>query len=211
MKAITRNIDRIKKISLLVLFSTMAIFGFSQTDAKKQDSTVMFSTKMHAKIVRYMIIDKDTIPIYQIDEVVVRPLADSSEMERFKKLRRNIIAVLPYAKLAAFKLQLMEDNLAKIESKRDRKKYIKQSEKAIKEEFMKELQNLTMSQGKLLLKLIHRETGKTTWEIMNNLFWWFRNHFLAGNGKIDNTSMKETFDPVYDWEVDFIIKKLELE
>jgi len=207
-----RNFSNINRIGGFLLLCTMAFCVNAQIDnGEKQDSTVMFRTKMKAKIVRYMIIDKDTIPIYQIDEVVVRPLADSSEMERFKKLRRNIIAVLPYAKLAAFKLQLMEDNLAKIESKRDRKKYIKQSEKAIKEEFMKELQNLTMSQGKLLLKLIHRETGKTTWEIMNNYSGGLETIFWQAMAKSYNTSMKETFDPVYDWEVDFIIKKLELE
>lgn len=207
-----RNFNNINKIALLLLLSTMAFCVNAQTeDTEKQDSTVMFRTKMKAKIVRYMVIDKDTIPIYQIDEVVVRPLADSAEMERFKKLRRNIIKVLPFAKLAAFKLQLMEDNLAKIDSKRDRKKYIKQSEKAIKEEFMKELQNLTMSQGKLLLKLIHRETGKTTWDIMKNYSGGLETIFWQAIAKTYNTSMKETFDPVYDWEVDFIIKKLELE
>ncbi len=206
------NIMHIVK-NTLILFALFAIsFGlFAQNSDQIKDSTEMFRTKTNYKILYYMVVDKDSIPIYQIDEVVVRPLTDSDEMERFKKLRRNIIKVMPYAKLAAFKLQLMEDNLAKIEKKKDRKKYIKQSEKAIKEEFMKELQNLTMSQGKLLLKLIHRETGKTTFDIMSNYSGGLETVFWQAMAKTYNTSMKETFDPVNDWEIDFIIKKLELE
>lgn len=198
---------------LALIFGFMMTTTYAQTDSTQNatDELVLFQSKTKKKIVSYLVIDGDSIPLYQLDEVVVRPLADSGEMERFKKLRRNIKAVLPYAKLAAFKLQLMEDNLKKIEKKRDRKRYINQSEKSIKEEFMKELQNLTMSQGKLLLKLIHRETGKTTYEIMNNYGGGLETIFWQAVAKTYHANMKETFDPVYDWEIDFIIKKLELE
>jgi len=202
---------KIKIIMYLVLFFSFNTLLTAQRDSLKRDSTTMYKSRMNVKILYYMVIDNDSIPIYQLDEVVIKPLADSAELARFTKLRRNIIATLPYAKLAAFKLQLMEDNLAKITNKRDKKKYIKQSEKSIKEDFMKELQNLTMSQGKLLLKLIHRETGKTTWDIMRNYSGGLETIFWQAMAKTYNTSMKETFDPVHDWEIDFIIKKLELE
>ena len=108
----------------------------------QKDSLVLFQPRTKKKIISYIIVDGDSIPIYQLEQVLVRPLADSTEMARFTKLRRNIKVVLPYAKLAAFKLQLMEDNLRKIEKKKDRRRYVKQVEKSIKKEFMKELQNL---------------------------------------------------------------------
>ncbi len=195
---------------LLSLFLAANVLP-AAVDSLRRDSLVLFQPKTKKKVISYLVVDGDSIPVYQLEEVVVRPLADSTEMARFTKLRRNIKVVLPYAKLAAFKLQLMEDNLKKIKKKRDRKRYVKQVEKAIKKEFMRELQNLTMSQGKLLLKLIHREPGKTTWEIMTNYSGGLETLFWQAIAKTYNTSMKETFDPAHDWEIDFIIRKLELE
>jgi len=207
---------QIIKLTLIIGFISMSSHSSAQSDSApaiefQKDSLVLFQPRTKKKIISYIVVDGDSIPIYQLEQVLVRPLADSTEMARFTKLRRNIKVVLPYAKLAAFKLQLMEDNLRKIEKKKDRRRYVKQVEKSIKKEFMKELQNLTMSQGKLLLKLIHRETGKTTWDIMTNYSGGIETLFWQAMAKTYNTSMKETFDPAHDWEIDFIIKKLELE
>lgn len=198
---------------LFVLAFTITANVKAQDSAANNDETlVMYKTKSKKKIVGYMLIDGDSIPLYQIEQVLITPIAlDSASMAAFTKLRRNIKVVLPYAKLAAFKLQLMEDNLKNMTSKKQRKKYTKEVEKSIKEEFMKELQNLTMSQGKLLLKLIHRETGKTTWDIMSNYSGGLETIFWQAMAKTYNTSMKETFDPARDWQIDFIIRKLELE
>lgn len=191
-----------------VVLMIISVTSFSQTG---QDSFMEFKPKAKKKVISFLVLDGDSIPIYQIDQVVIKPLKDSQAMYDFKKLRRNIIKVLPYAKLAAFKLQLMEDNLKKIEKKRDKKKYMKQVEKEIKKEFMKEMRNLTMSQGKLLLKLIHRETGKTTWEIMGNYSNNLDKFFWQAIAKTYNSSMKVKYDPQRDYQIDFIIRKLELE
>lgn len=159
----------------------------------------------------YEIVEGDTIPIYLFNDIYLSSLKSQEEIDRYKKLVRNVKVALPYAKLAAFRLQMMEDNLQMIKSEKARKKYIKQCEKSIKEEFMNDLKNLTVSQGKLLLKLIHRETGKTTWDILSTyqgslgpIFW---NAMAAMYG----ASTKDTFDPIVDREIEQIIRKLELE
>ena len=203
-----------KSLVIVLLLLSSGAFA-QQTDSMvdyTNESLEMFKPKSKKKIVGYMVVDGDSIPIYQIEQVLIQPITtDSASMAEFIKLRRNIKVVLPYAKLAAFKLQLMEDNLKNMTSARQKKKYTKEVEKSIKEEFMKDLQNLTMSQGKLLLKLIHRETGKTTWEIMSNYSGGLETLFWQAMAKTYNTSMKETFDPARDWQIDFIIRNLELE
>jgi len=178
-----------------------------------KDTTVVGTKSKERNAVRigYEVVDGDTIPVYLFNDVYMKSLKTPEEIKRYKKLVRDIKVALPYAKLAAFRLQMMEDNLSMIKSEKARKKYVKQCEKAIKEEFMNDLKNLTVTQGKLLLKLIHRETGKTTWDILSTyqgnlgpIFW---NTMAAMYG----ATTKETFDPVVDKEIDEIIRKLELE
>lgn len=167
--------------------------------------------KRDAVRIGYEIVDGDTIPVYLFNNVYLSSLKTQDEINHYKKMVRNIKVALPYAKLAAFRLQMMEDNLSMIKSKRARKKYINQCEKSIKEEFMNDLKNLTMSQGKLLLKLIHRETGKTTWDILTSYQGKLEPIFWSTIANMYGANTKETYDPVLDKEIEDIIKKLELE
>lgn len=179
-----------------------------------KDTLVLKKPQTKGKRVMKMgfeVVDGDTIPIFLFDEVYLKTLPTEEEQKRYKKLVRDVKIALPYAKLAAFRLQMMEDNLSMMKSSRAKKKYINQCEKAIKEEFMNDLKNLTISQGKLLLKLIHRETGKTTYEILSKyqgklepLFW---NSMAAMYG----ASTKDSYDVILDYQIEEIIKKLEIE
>lgn len=162
-------------------------------------------------IVRLEVIDGDTVAIYTFDEVLIKSLADPEAEKRYLRLVRDIKKTLPYAKAAAYRLQLMEDNLRLIKSERDRKAYVKKTEKAIKQEFMAELKNLTMNQGRLLIKLIHRETGKTSFELLNKYTNPFTSIFWQGMAKVYGTSLKEGFDPMEQYQIEYIIKSLELE
>src|SRR5688500_16224745 len=115
---------------------------------------------VHAQdIVRFEVIDGDTFPIYVFDEVILKELRDTVEEKKYLRLVRDIKVTLPYAKLAAFRLQVMDDNLRMLKTERERKKYARKTEKAVKEQFLEDLKKLTINQGKLLIKLIHRETG----------------------------------------------------
>lgn len=208
------NTSLAKPFHLSSLDSTKPLTAKMDTFAQVSNDTVVANTKSkerNAVRIGYEVIDGDTIPVFLYNDVYLQSLKTPEEIKRYKKLVRDIKVALPYAKLAAFRLQMMEDNLSMIKSGRARKKYVKQCEKAIKEEFMNDLKNLTVTQGKLLLKLIHRETGKTTWDILSTyqgnlgpIFW---NTMAAMYG----ATTKETFDPVIDREIDEIIRKLELE
>ena len=147
----------------------------------------------------------------RMDSVLVSGDANSESIRQYRLLKNRVIKTMPYAKMAAFKIQAMEDKLSTIKGRRARKKYIKQCEKSIKNMYTEQLKKLSINEGKVLMKLLNRETGKTTWEIMRNyrgtteaLFWQTFGSFWGHN-------MKVQFDPVIDYQIENIIKVERLE
>ncbi len=186
---------------LILLF---ALLGFEY--AMAQDTT-----KRRTRLVRYEIVDGDTIPVYTFDEVILRDLRDPDAYQKYLRLVRNVKRTLPYAKLVAFKIQMIEDNLNQLKTKRAKDKYIKLHEKALKEDFTKQLENLSITQGLLLMKLVHRETGKTTYEILKHYRGTPRALMWQTFAKIYGSNTKDTYDPVEDYQIEHIIRSLEIE
>ncbi len=170
-----------------------------------------FQTLKAQTIVRFEVVDGDTLPVYVFDEVILNELKDPEAEKRYLRLVRDIKVTLPYAKLAAFRLQVMDDNLRTLKTEKERKKYARKTEKAVKEQFLEDLKKLTISQGKLLIKLIHRETGKTSYEILDEYTNPFTSIFYQTMAKMYGTTLKTTFDPVELYQVEYIIKSLGLE
>ncbi len=162
------------------------------------------------KIIRYEYVDGDSLPVYEFSETVYSELADPEARKRYLRLVYNLKKVFPYAKMAAFRLQLMEDNLRQLKGK-EGKKYLKASEKAFKEEFTDFLKKMPRSQGILLTKLIYRETGKTTYQILDEFTGKFETILWNTTAKVFGGDLKDTFDPMEDYQIEHIIKSLKLE
>jgi hypothetical protein len=180
------------------------------TDSTKNDSNI----RRDRYIVRigYDIEGDDTIPVYLLNRFVKTHESLSKEdKDAYIKLVRYVKKALPYAKLAAFRLQMMEDNLNLLTTDKARKKYIKECEKSVKKQFMDDLKNFYVEEGRILLKLIHRETGKTTWDIMKNYRGTFETIFWQAMAKSYDANMKTTYDPVIDYQIEEIIKTLEID
>ncbi|PCJ63540.1 MAG: hypothetical protein COA58_16305 [Bacteroidetes bacterium] len=164
-----------------------------------------------AMILRKVYMDGDTFYVYSFDEFILKEFNSKDEKEAYLKLVRNVKKVMPYAKLAAFRLQMMEDNLNQLSSKKAKKKYIKATEDAIKVEFIAQLKKLSSSQGKLLIKLIHRETGNTTYEILKKYRGSASTMFYGMWAKMYNADIDTKFDPIEDYQIEHIIKNAKLE
>lgn len=125
------------------------------------------------------VLDGDTIPLVNletVDIVTTGIFKNRRQYEQWTRLKYNVRKVYPYAILASSKLKEYDKTLAGIQDKHLKKAFIKQCERDLKLEFEEELKGLTYSQGKLLMKLIDRETGKTTYEIVKQM----RGGFQAG-------------------------------
>jgi hypothetical protein len=103
--------------------------------------------------------------------------------------------VYPYAKLAAERLTELNDSLAYIKKNRHRKKYTKKVQKYIEGEFSEELKKLTRTEGQILVKLIYRQTGKTTFDLVKELRSGWRAFWYSTTAKMFKISLKEEFKP----------------
>ncbi|MBR0073703.1 MAG: DUF4294 domain-containing protein [Bacteroidales bacterium] len=151
-------------------------------------------------VCRAVILDGDTIPNITLNEVVVRRyvyMLSPEEIKKNKKLIRNVKITLPYAKTAKRKLDSYEKQMAGMPESQ-RKAMMKKAEKEIEAEFGADLKKLTFSQGHVLIKLVDRETGNTSYELVRELRGKFRAFFYQTFAKIFGYNLKEKFDPKHN-------------
>jgi hypothetical protein len=149
---------------------------------------------------------KDTMQ-YDIPAFISEAKRDPDYQKKYEKLKRDVLKVLPYAKMAAFRFQMMEQNLQMLPTEKARKEYLKRTEESIKDQFMDDLVNLTISQGKILIKLIHRETGKDAYTLLKSYRGNITAWYWQGLAKVFTTDLKTEFNPVEDWQIEQIIKE----
>ena len=160
-----------------------------------------------------IVIGNDTMPHITLKKIIVigqRPSTSKKEFDRYNKLVRNILKVYPYARLAAQKLKEYDDILVQIPDNNEQKRIMKLAEKEIRKDFQKEIEDLTFSQGIILLKLVDRETSKTTYQIVDELRGSLRAFFYQAIAKLFKYDLKAKYDPKgKDKEIEEIILMLE--
>jgi len=163
-------------------------------------------------VVEYIIIEGDSIPriAIDLDEVLVLPelnFKNREERIRYIVLRRKTLKVYPYAKLAADRLESLKDRLSKLKRKREKKRYAKVIQKYIEDEFSAELKKLTKTEGQILVKLIHRQTGTTTFDLIKELRSGWRAFWFNNTAKVFDISLKKEFSPI-DEKEDYLIEDI---
>ena len=155
-------------------------------------------------------IEGDSIPKTQIDldEVILLhklEFTSKEERRRYLILRRKTIKVYPYAKLAAERLETMYKRLEAIEKKRLKRRYTRRMQKYIEGEFSDELKKLTRTEGQILIKLIHRQTGKTTFELIKELRTGWKAFWYNNTASLFDLSLKKKYDP-YNEKEDYLVE-----
>ncbi len=143
----------------------------------------------------------DTIPHIDLREIVIMPpmnFRSEREYLRYSRLVRNIKITLPYARLAASKLHEINAHLATLKTDKERKAFLKQSEKTLFDEFEKPLRKLTISQGRLLIKLIDRETGDTSYNLIKQYKGKFSAFFWQSLARLFGSNLKDEFEEAGD-------------
>jgi uncharacterized ubiquitin-like protein YukD len=142
--------------------------------------------------------DGDTIYISQLQQAVINPVTRKAATRDFRQYRRlvyNIKKVYPYAKLAGKKFAEVNAQLQTLNKSKDQREYIKQVEDEILKQYEEELKNLTVTQGRILIKLIDRETSFTSYEVVKELRGSFQAAFWQAIARIFGTNLKTEFDP----------------
>ena len=159
------------------------------------------------------LVTSDTMPLVHLPSVEISDATSAEALERlraYNKLKRDVKKAYPYAKLAAAKFEEMEQKMATIKNKRERKKYVKETEKMLKDQFTEELKNLTVNQGRILLKLIDRETGNTSYDVIKTMRGSFNAFLWQGFARFFGSNLKDEYDPEGEDEtIESIIQGIE--
>jgi len=188
-------------VSILVLFFLFCSITFAQST--------------DGYLVPAKIMDGDTIPFLILDEITVNPPKDIiteiiKNKPKFSKLIRDVKKVYPYAVIAGIKLKEYNDILANTPDEGERKKLMKQAEEDIRKQFTDDVKKMTFTQGKILLKLIYRQTGVTSYEIVKELRGALRAIFWQTLAKVFGADLKIEYDPANeDKAIEEIVKQIE--
>lgn len=160
--------------------------------------------------------DGEILPEIAIKEVTIigRPLNEPtrrSELRKYERLIYNLKKVYPYSLIVRQKLDEVNDKLTSLDSDKSRREYIKQFEKDIFAEFEGDVRNMTITQGRLLIKLIDRETQNTSYELIKDYRGGLSAAFWQGIARIFGTNLKDHYDPAgEDALIEAILMEIEM-
>lgn len=182
------------------LIIVILLLAVSVAKAQQGGGIVMFGT----------VYQGDTIPMQYLDVVTISgyvcPLSEA-EKRKYKKLIKNVKVVYPYAKQAGKLLDRYTIVLQQAKNDSQRKKIMKQAEKEIENKFGPSLKKLNRSQGKILIRLIDRETGSDSYALVKELRGSFRAVFYQTLGKLFGYNLRSKYDPENNSE-DRIIERI---
>lgn len=149
----------------------------SEEEKKKAYEKELDEIIANTNLLEMEVVNGDTLPIYTLPEFyhIDRKFSSSEDRFRYNKMQRIIKKVYPYATKASDLMEQIQQETHYMNKKRHEKKYLKTLEKELKVEFEDQLKNLTVSQGRVLIKLIERETGQS----MNNIIKDYKNPVSA--------------------------------
>lgn len=187
----------------LILLMSLVISNISnaQADANKYIDSLSIIVK-----------DGEIEGYIELPELLIN--YSKEEIERIRTmaiLERRVLRVYPYVLEASNNLSRINNELSKMDSEREKSKYIKEQRKILEEKFEKPLINLSKNDGKILIKLIHRQTGQTAFNLIKEYrsgwtaFW--SNQFA----KMYTLNLKNTFNPnetIEDFYLEYILEDL---
>lgn len=200
-------------VSVYSLFMVLFFLNNPTLHSQNHPATGFLSKPETGFLCQAIVVEGDTFPLVNLEPVYVTTdyvFKTRKQKEQWTRTKFNVKKVYPYAILAAAKLKEYDFVLQKIEDKQLRKAFLKACEKDLRAEFEDELKGLTVSQGKVLMKLIDRETNKTTYEIVKQLRGSFQAAMWQTVACLFGNSMKVEYDArVEDIMIERAVKLVE--
>lgn len=176
----------------LILFGSLAVLGKSSADA------LLPSHEMnYVDSVQLQIKDMDTFYLAHMHDIWVYPkmVFKNKKQERFYwKTVRDVKKTLPFAKMLSKEMAYADEQLAKIDDKKLRKKWWKAHERYLFRKYEQEFRGMTASQGQMLMKLMDRESDRTSYEIIKHYRGKASANFWQFIAKLFKNDLKEGYD-----------------
>ena len=195
-----------KFIGLFLLFC--CIMGVANAQTKpaaplqlgKNDTIKVYLTVDSGKMMPWIVTEEVKIR----DARIFKSQAD---LDNYRRLKYNVLKVLPYARYAGQRYRKLQRDLALTGDKHKQKELINDCETEIKGVFNKEVKDMTISQGEVLIKLIDRETGNTSYDLVKELKGGLDAFMLQSVARLFGHNLKETYDTEEDRDIESIIEK----
>ncbi|MCA0933749.1 DUF4294 domain-containing protein [Lutimonas saemankumensis] len=182
---------------ILVLLFLLPILLFSQNPKKKQSLEELYIIKN----------DSLTIPL---DEVIVldkREFSSDTERRYYYWYYKKVQKAYPFARIASDTLVEINKELEGIKSKRKRKKKVKEIQDFMEGEFAGQLKKLTRTEGRILIKLIYRQTGETMYDLIKEYRSGWKAFWYNSSAKMFRLSLKKEYKPKEE-ALDFIVEDI---
>lgn len=193
------------RIIKTILFLALFLSGFVVI-AQKQDNII-------ERIKNGTVLTGDTIPVYELKPVEVQARYSSKYRRRirhYNRLTRKVKKVYPYAKYLELTIDSIDSQLASFTTEAQRKAFIKQEEKLLFLRFESELKKMTVSEGIILVKLIDRQTGDTSYELIKELKGRITAFFWQGIALFFGNNLKANYDAEEeDRMIEDIVRRIE--
>lgn len=201
-----------KKLLLIALM--LSLVSICDAQVILQGDAIKDAERMkRADVVGAYVVGTDTILVVTHRPIVCMPpyvFVSRRQQEKYTKLVRNVKKVWPYAKIIKRVYAELVDSIAKIPTEEEKKAYVKSQEKKLRAQFENELVNLTISQGRILIKLVDRETGSTTYEVLKELKGGFSAFIFQGIARLFGSNLKSEYDALEeDKMIEDIIVRIE--
>lgn len=181
-------------ICISILFAGLTVYGQETTDV---DVAVVGAAMAPSAKLGEVVRDGDTIQYMELNTIYVYPpkvFKSKREQHKYTRLVYDVKKVLPIAKDANHMLIETYEYLQTLPTKQARQEHMKRVEAAIKAEYTPRMKKLTLRQGKLLIKLIHRQCNSSSYEIIQAFLGPFKAGFYQAFAWVYGASLKKEFD-----------------
>ncbi|PWA04094.1 DUF4294 domain-containing protein [Flavobacterium psychrotolerans] len=177
----------------------------------------LMSISVHAQVTQkdtikmgYDLKENDTIlsePILLDEIVIFKEKLDPESKKQFLLLQNRVYKTYPFARIASERLALLSNTMNKLQSNKEKRKYFKIVEDYMENEFTNQLKKLSRKQGQILVKLIHRQTGFTTYDLIKDYKSGWKAFWSNNTARLFDISLKTGYAP-YEVNEDYLIETI---
>jgi hypothetical protein len=193
------------KSKLIFLFCGLIFVALKSNAQDDQSRTVKFdtikvaTTNLNGEILPWIVLN-------EVKVVAIRTFKSEQDFKNYQRLRYNVLKVLPYARYAGQRYRQLERDLAITPEKRKQKELVKACDKEIKDLFNDKIKNLTISQGEILIKLVDRETGNSSFDLVKDMKGGVSAFVMQSVAKVFGHDLKNKYNRDQERDIESIIQ-----
>lgn len=177
----------------------MAQNQLSRPKLGKNDTIKTYLTEVDGQLIPWIV-----TPDIKITDT--RIFKSEDDRQAYNRLKYNVYKVMPYAKFAGNRYRQLQRDLATTADKAKQKEMMATCEKEIKDLFNKQIKDLTITQGEILIKLVNRETGYTSYDMAKEIKGPFHAFMFQSIARIFGHNLKQTYDVEQDRDIENILQ-----